>query len=110
MYALRYNNTTVTTAGGAGKNAIDLNDSTGNNLGNAAADAFLGSYAISNPNSSTQYKMLHGQIASVTPVPSFNTANIAGTYVVTTPVNAFEITASSGNLTSGAVRCYGLAH
>jgi len=53
VYALRFTSSTVTAAGGAGKNAIDLNDSTGNNLGNGAADAFLGNYTISNVNSST---------------------------------------------------------
>ena len=110
VYALRYTGTTSTAAGGAGKNAIDLNDSTGNNLGNAAADAFLGSYTISNVNSSTQYKILQGQATSVTPAPTLNTATMGGIYVVTTAVNAFEITASSGNLTSGTVRCYGFAH
>jgi len=35
---------------------------------------------------------------------------MGGTYVLITAVNAFEITASSGNLTSGTVRCYGFAH
>jgi len=54
VYAVRYTGSTVTPAGGAGKNAIDPNDSTGDNLGNAAADAFLGSHTISNVNSSTQ--------------------------------------------------------
>jgi hypothetical protein len=34
----------------------------------------------------------------------------AGTYLSTTAVNAFHILASSGNLTSGTVRVYGLSH
>ena len=49
---------------------------------------------------------------------SFNTSNSggqragmtqAGVYEITTTVNAFKVFASSGNINSGTVRCYGLA-
>lgn len=63
------------------------------------------------PGSSTTYKHAEWHIEgrdARDPVPS--TQLFGGMYISTTAVNAFRFISTSGNLTSGTARCYGLSH
>ena len=77
----------------------------------AAATTFSGNYQLANPLSATAFKTMVGLSWSldVRNVPTFKTGGTwtNGAYNITTAVNAFRIISTSGNITSGTVRCYG---
>ena len=68
-----------------------------------------GIFRLYNPGSAALYKAVEG---TFTFYDGSNRKGIvmSGAYEVATAVNAFQIIASSGNISSGTVRCYGLAH
>jgi hypothetical protein len=70
-----------------------------------------GSYVLSNPLSASVNKTLTG-LANYTnnATAALGVAMVAGQYKSNTAVNAFRVLASSGNIASGTVRCYGIAH
>lgn len=62
---------------------------------------------MKNPANSTAHKSFHGQSAGFNTVDYIQWA-FAGWYASATAINAFQILASSGNIASGTVRCYGI--
>lgn len=81
-------------------------------VSNTTADGGVsGTYKIFNPGNSSSYKRMTGQ-AAYNATSGFQELGITtqGSYIQTAAFNAFRIKATSGNLTSGVVRCYGIAH
>lgn len=80
---------------------------TSNTVSNAG---IVGTYKIFNPLSGTMHTLVAGNGNSwYSSGPDMGTS-ISGTYLQTTAVNAFRIFFGSGNITSGTVRVYGIAH
>lgn len=80
---------------------------TSNTVSNAG---IVGTYKIFNPLSGTMHTLLAGNGNSwYSAGPDMGTS-ISGTYLQTTAVNAFRIFFGSGNIASGTVRVYGIAH
>ena len=79
----------------------------------ASTTTFSGNYQMANPGSASAYKTLVGLSWSLDArnVGSFGTGGTwtNGAYLSTTAVNAFRIIPTTGNITSGTVRCYGYA-
>jgi hypothetical protein len=76
----------------------------------SANQGLVGRFNIYAPGASA-YKLLTGNFANYVGSSDgrlFNW-NVSGQYLATTAVNAFQVIASTGNLTSGTLRCYGLA-
>jgi hypothetical protein len=71
-----------------------------------------GTFTLVDPSNSAINKQVYGQSNSLQPGVSayFAEGNtVAGVYTGAGAVNAFCILASTGNITSGTVRVYGLA-
>lgn len=85
-------------------------DALGGVSSSTTAGTFGSTIHLQNPLGGTGYPRVIAQSGSWD-----NTANpdiwsiLTGSYKSLTPVNAFRILASSGNLASGTVRCYGVA-
>lgn len=80
---------------------------------NATSSAWTiaGSILMFNPMSSTINKLVQGQFTSLFNTgPAFAQNIVAGSYSQTTAVTAVRFLASSGNITSGSIDCYGLKH
>jgi hypothetical protein len=69
-----------------------------------------GRLILSNPASTSAYKPVYGNLLASGTGDSGNVEKMVGYYKVTTAVNAFRILPSTGNLASGVVRVYGVAH
>jgi hypothetical protein len=70
-----------------------------------------GSFKMFAPGSTTQYKTVIGQaIAVFSGNSDAYMFTFGGYYANNAAVNAFRIIMSSGNIASGIVRCYGIAH
>jgi hypothetical protein len=98
-------------AGANGATSIALDHGVANvGVKNATANGGLsGSVYLKNPLSSASYKVIHGQSAHNNQFDaSWNSVSLSAQYVSTTAVNAFRILFSSGNITSGTVRVYGI--
>ncbi len=97
--------------------------STGNKAGNPSTfaqitnnaantrDGITGTLHISNPLQSTTYHTLRWSDVTTT----YNDGNVgtvdgALLWFLTSAVNAFRFYMSSGNITSGTIRCYGIEH
>jgi hypothetical protein len=74
----------------------------------SATSPFAGSYKLYDPLNAVLYKQVMG-IARM-PNAGYLTSVTGGSYQVATAVNAFQVFSTAGTLTSGTVRCYGLAH
>lgn len=96
----------VSEGGGTGKTGIRLDaDNTYDNT--ASEGGLIGSWQLFSPLSGTSWTRLNGTGSLVS--GGTDELNIMmGTYAVTTAVNAFQLLMSSGNISSGIVRCYGL--
>ena len=80
------------------------------NVGNSSNYGISGSIKLTSPGSAALYKQVVGQFTlfdSNAGAPLFY--SIAGAYQSTTAVNAFRFLFSSGNITSGTIRCYGIS-
>jgi hypothetical protein len=103
-----YNSATnIDGSGGAAVPGIMLaNGSTSNN----ANYGITGTYNLTSPGSTTVYKALVGHSIEMHATVGIIHESIGGFYLNTAAVNAFRIIMSSGNITSGIVRIYGVAH
>jgi hypothetical protein len=95
--------------GATGSTAIKL-------LGNAvthsnvtARGGISGSFRLFNPLSTAHNKHIIGQLWLPAADGNFYGVTAGGSYVSTTAVDAFQILESSGNITSGFARLYGIA-
>lgn len=70
-----------------------------------------GKLQLSNPLGGTGFTFFNGTVTGFdTADAALGISIIAAQYASTTAVNAFRILPGSGNLASGSVRCYGIAH
>jgi hypothetical protein len=87
-----------------GGGAVNVLSSTASNGG------LCGSYKLHSPGSSSMHKTLYGQSSFlVNSGGARQGSTITAVYKVTTAVDAFRVFMSSGNITSGTVRVYGIA-
>ncbi|MEV5033690.1 hypothetical protein MRBLMC3_002927 [Sphingobium sp. LMC3-1-1.1] len=89
----------------SGSNEIRINN---NAVDNTATYGISGSARFFSPSSTSLHKIVSGSITLI------NAANIesglfSGRYLSTTAVNAFRFLFSSGNISSGTIRVYGVA-
>jgi hypothetical protein len=94
------------TTGANGQTAINLIG--WGNVSNASNRSINGSVRLYAPGGAL-YKQVGGHIFYWDSGNLRVSGMTSGLYEVTTAVNAFRILASSGNLTSGTIRCYGVA-
>lgn len=95
-------------AGSSGTTSIGL-DASGTQSNSSTTGGLNGSFRIFNPLGGSMYTRFTGNIGinDGTGNPDV-TIILSGSYKSTTAVNAFQILASSGNLTSGTIRLYGI--
>jgi hypothetical protein len=94
-------------SGGAAVPGIMLaNGSTSNN----ANYGITATFNLTSPGSTTVYKALVGHSIELHATVGIIHESIGGFYLNTAAVNAFRIIMSSGNIASGIVRIYGVAH
>jgi hypothetical protein len=97
----------TSSAGSATTTSISLTPP--NYVGNAATGGVSGSYTFSTPGSAALYKPVYGSLGAWVTDGFFWHMTGAGSYVVTTAVNAFQVFFLGGNIASGTIRVYGLA-
>jgi hypothetical protein len=78
----------------------------------ASTGGVSGSAKLYSPGSSTASKRLHWEVGYLPTTTGGSSVEFTatGTYNQTTAVNAFRVRAASGNLTSGAVKVYGVSN
>jgi hypothetical protein len=91
--------------GAAGASAIKI----GHSLGNGATNGVSGEVMLYNPQSAVVHKRLTVRLADVDSSGNFVSASAAGQYVSATALTGIRFLMSSGNITSGTIRVYGLA-
>jgi hypothetical protein len=67
-------------------------------------------FKLVNPGSTIFYKQVNGSGGYVSTAPSITTHIFSDIYSNTAAVNAFKVFFSSGNIASGTIRIYGVAH
>jgi hypothetical protein len=86
-------------------------DASGNGLLSTATPGIAGSFEIFDPLSATNYKFVEGAgISQYYSGTNRYRYSMGGIYANLSAANAFRIKMTSGNITSGTVRCYGIAH
>lgn len=95
------------TGGSSGQTSIPL-DSNGA-IKSDAVLPFNGSWRLFNPQSTTAAKYFVGQAGYVDNAGTVIGTTITGIYIPTTAVTALRFLMSSGNITSGTIRIYGVA-
>lgn len=89
-----------------GATSINLNGFS--NYTNTTLRPVNGYFRVFAPLSTTTYKMIGGHITYWDATPTLVTSELVGAYQSATAINALQFFASSGNLTLGAVRIYGV--
>ncbi len=99
------------TNGASNVSAIELwGDSAGVGQGNSLTSTMSGTFRLSNPLGTTAYKYLRGEgLGHYNGNNSWYQFSMGGFWMVVTPINAFRILYSTGNIASGTVRVYGVA-
>lgn len=95
-----------TSSGGVNVTALSFWSSA---LVQATNTSFNGVFELWNPGGAN-YKALTGRFSLNLSGTGLFVINYTGQYQSTTAVNAFRLIPSSGNITSGIVRCYGVQH
>lgn len=103
---------------------VEAGGATGTNVSNGGTSALIGPGQLNNgagvslggslelwgPGSSASWKQMFQSIATLDTRNTSQTMLTGGAlYKITTAVNAFQFFMASGNLTSGTIRCYGVA-
>jgi hypothetical protein len=78
------------------------------NISNNVLNPTSGYLRIFNPLSTAAYKMIGGHATYWDSTPTLVTGEVVGAYQSTTAVNALQVFMSSGNITAGTVRVYGI--
>lgn len=89
----------------SGGTQIQLNKSA---IDNTSTAGISGSIRLFNPGSTSVHKNITGQLNGLTG-GALEIESVTGWYRSTTAVNAFQFLTSSGNITSGTIRVYGVA-
>jgi hypothetical protein len=101
----RYTGTSAGDSGGAAQTEVILFG----NIANAGA-GISGTVKLYNPNQSSVQKPVQFDLVNAQTSNTFRAMG-GGQYTVTgSSVNAFQFLFSSGNIASGTIRCYGIAH
>lgn len=103
------------TAGGNGQSnhggMVLFGDSSGNGLLSTATPGMCASLKLYAPLDTSNFKLVDGRgIAHFSGNSARFVFTFGGVYKSATAVNAFRLIMSSGNITSGIVRCYGVSH
>jgi hypothetical protein len=93
--------------GGSATNAVALAE--GNGIGNASAFGLVGTVELFAPGSSSVHKAVEGSVVFRSAAGTRIKHTFGGAYESNTAVNAVRFLAASGNITSGIIRCYGVA-
>ena len=101
------NSATLTGEASNGDTSIPL---TSDPMGNAAGESLSGLIYISNPASTARYKIINYHIGYFSSSPLLFYYSGSATYQgATTAINAIRFAASSGNITSGTFKLYGIS-
>ncbi len=76
---------------------------------NSALKPFSGTYRLFNPQSTTAYKYVVGQVGYVDNSDTIIGATVTGIYRSTTAVTGVQFIPETGTITSGTIRIYGVA-
>lgn len=76
---------------------------------NSASWGIVGHFNLYSPGSASMFKQIHGQMHSSSSDPLRARWDFAGAYESATAVTGVQFLMSSGNITSGTIRCYGIA-
>jgi hypothetical protein len=107
--AYRFINSGAGAGGGTGQTSISLDGGNGTDfLSNTSTWGAIGGYKLFSPSSTALYKRVIGTISYFNSASALEGATVVGAYLSTTAVNAFQLLTTSGNITSGIVRCYGV--
>jgi hypothetical protein len=108
----RYSSGGGAAGGGNGQNQFDIDGlTTADHISNSANYGLCGTLHLYSPGSTALYKQIRGEVTMLeTAAGLMANCILVGAYAVTTAVNAFQILMSSGNIASGTVRIYGIAH
>jgi len=82
---------------------------TGTNVGNASGEGLCGKIELFNPAGTSVNKLMTHSMCFFTSTGVLVTINGASSYKSLTAVNAFQIYAASGNITSGTFKLYGVS-
>ncbi len=93
--------------GGAGHTQIVLNFSSG--IDNSSNWGVTGEIRLFSPGSTSLYKQISGKLHIYDNAPFRTGQEVIGAYENATAVNAFQFLFSSGNISSGIIRVYGIA-
>jgi hypothetical protein len=93
-------------AGVDATNQIILNKST---IDNTSTKGLCGFIRLYSPGSTSVHKDVVGEAMGFVGGGVLEVASLGGCYLSTTAVNAFQFLMSSGNITSGTIRVYGIA-
>lgn len=102
----RYAHNGSAAAGSTGTTSLGLDASGG--IDNGANYGLSGAFRLFNPQSAT-YKRFIGQLSYIDNALSPLGSQFSGLYLSTTAVTAIRFLASSGNITDGTIRVYGVA-
>lgn len=94
--------------GGTGATSIQLTYGSHINNGTAALAGVSGEFHLYDPQSTALYKAVSGRSVFYDASNFRVTTDVRGAYESTTAVTAVRFFASSGNITSGTIRIYGL--
>lgn len=93
--------------GGSATNGIALGETNG--IGSSAAFGLVGTVELFSPGSSSLHKAVEGSVLFRNSGGTRIKHTLGGAYESNTAVNAIRFLAASGNITSGTIRCYGIA-
>lgn len=106
--AFRWSKTGTAVAGSASSTAFLL--TTAGMLNTATDGGLTGTLWLTNPGNGTMWTLFRGEVGWMEQVaPEIVGGKSVGAYKSTTAVNAFRLIMSSGNITSGLARVYGIA-
>lgn len=93
---------------GADSGGTEIRCSAGS-FSNPSTGSYSGSAKLFSPGSTTLYKAVMGTALELPDGVTVQNDQFGGFYRITTAVNAFRFLMSSGNITSGTIRVYGIA-
>ena len=96
-----------TLQGGTGETKIVISVNTGQS--NNSNWGITGRMLLFNPGSTSLFKQVQARLHHIDSSSLRVTVDSIGAYEATTAVNAFQFLFSTGNITSGTIRCYGVA-
>ena len=103
----RFDSGTGGVGGATGATSIILAETNG--IGNASAFGLIGSIKLFDPQSASKHKAIVGDVVFRSAAGTRIKHTLAGAYEANTAITGFHFLASSGNITSGTIRCYGVA-